>query len=173
MKHTRTTPALAALAIAALALVGCAPTAPVADAPVATQAESVTITDAWVKAVESGMTAAFGLVENSGDAEVTIVAASSAASPMIELHETVDDGTGTMTMRQKDGGFVIAPGESLELMPGGNHIMFMGVTEPIVAGDEITITLEFADGSTLEFTAPAKDFTGANENYDNSMEMND
>jgi hypothetical protein len=165
---------LAALAIAALALTGCAAAAPDVETPVATQADSVTVTEAWVKATESGMTGAFGMIENTGDTEVTVVAASTAASTMVQLHETTDDGTGTMSMREKDGGFPIAAGETFELAPGGNHIMFMDVTEPIMAGDEITIVLEFADGSTLEFTAPAKDFTGANENYDDStMEMNE
>lgn len=174
MQNTRMIPALAALTIAALALVGCAPTASVSETPVPTQAESVTVTDAWVKAVESGMTAALGVIENVGQTDVTIVAASSTASPMVELHETTDDGTGTMSMREKDGGFPIAAGASLTLEPGGNHIMFLGVSEPIVAGDEITIVLEFADGSTLEFTAPGKDFAGANENYEESpMEMNE
>ncbi len=78
MKNTRTIPALASLAIAAIALVGCASTAPVTETPSATQADSVTVTDAWVKATESGMTGAFGVIENTGDAEVTIVAASTA-----------------------------------------------------------------------------------------------
>ncbi len=165
MKHTRTIPALASLAIAAIALVGCASTEPVTETPSATQADSVTVTDAWVKAAESGMTAAFGVIENTGETDVTVVAASTAAAMTAQLHETTDDGTGTMTMREKDGGLPIAAGEVLELAPGGNHIMLMDVTEPIVAGDEITIALEFADGSTVEFTAPAKDFTGANENY--------
>lgn len=174
MKNTRMIPTLAALAIAALALVGCATTEPETETPVTTQADSVTVTDAWVKATESGMTGAFGVIENTGEVEVTIVAASTAASAMVQLHETTDDGTGTMSMREKDGGFPIAAGAVFELAPGGNHIMLMDVTEPIVAGDEITIVLEFADGSTLEFTAPAKDFTGANENYDESpTEMNE
>lgn len=176
MKNTRMISTLASLAIAALALTGCATTAPApeVETPVATQADSVTVTEAWVKATDSAMTGAFGMIENAGDTDVTIVAATTAAASMVELHETVDDGTGTMSMRQKDGGFPIAAGEVFELAPGANHIMLMGVTEPIMAGDEITIVLEFADGSTLEFTAPAKDFTGANENYvETPMEMNE
>ncbi|GAA1699294.1 hypothetical protein GCM10009808_16120 [Microbacterium sediminicola] len=149
------------LAAAALALSGCT----AADASAQSEADAVVVTDAWVKAVEDGMTAAFGEVENTGTTDVTIVSAETDASPMIELHETVDDGTGTMTMQEKDGGFVIAAGDTLTLEPGGNHIMFMGVAAPIVAGDEVTITLVFSDGSTLEVTAPAKDYSGANEEY--------
>jgi copper(I)-binding protein len=44
--------------------------------------------------------------------------------------------------------------------------MLMGLVSPIKAGDEISFTLTFSDGSTFEFTVPAKDFAGANENYE-------
>lgn len=131
------------------------------------QADVVTISDPWVKAADEGMTAGFGILENSGDDDVTVVAVSSPASSALELHETVDDGTGQMTMQEKEGGFVIPAGGSLELEPGGNHLMFMSLTAPIVAGDDVELSLEFADGSTYEFTAPAKDYAGANENYGN------
>lgn len=36
---------------------------------------------------------------------------------------------------------------------------------PLAAGEEATFTLTFSDGSTIDFTAPVKDYTGANEEY--------
>ena len=135
---------------------------------------TVTITDAWVKAADSGMSAAFGELENSGDTDATIVSVSSDASSMMELHEVVDDGTGSMVMQEKDGGFVIPAGGSLTLEPGGYHFMLMDLTAPLVAGDEATFTVTFDDGSTMKFVAPVKDFTGADENYnDGGMDMGD
>ena len=44
--------------------------------------------------------------------------------------------------------------------------MLMDLPEPVVAGDELSFTLTFSDDSTLDFTAPAKDYAGANENYE-------
>lgn len=137
----------------------------------ATQAESVTVTDPWVKAIDEGMTAAFGVVSNDSSDDVTIVSASTAAAPMVELHQTSADATGAMSMSPVEGGFVIPASGSLTLEPGGFHIMLMGVTEPIVAGDDVTVTLTFADDSTLDVTAPAKEFTGANEDYDGGDHM--
>lgn len=171
--HTRTPlAALAATAALLLALTGCAGTATAEpSATTAPEADSITVEDAWVKTAEEGMSAAFGTIENAGDTDVVIVGASTAASPMIELHETVEDDSGAMVMRQKDGGFVIPAGDHLHLEPGGNHIMLMGLANPIVAGDEVTFTLEFEDGSTLEFTAPGKDYEGANETYEGDMDM--
>lgn len=160
------------LVAAALGLAGCASTDTGTTA--ATEADSVTITDAWVKAADSGMSAAFGELANTGDSDAVIVSITSDASSMMELHEVVDDGSGSMVMQQKDGGFVVPAGGSLTLEPGGFHFMLMDLTAPLVAGDEATFTVTFEDGSTMDFTAPVKDFTGADENYNGGgMDMGD
>ncbi|WP_292728840.1 copper chaperone PCu(A)C [Microbacterium sp. UBA837] len=160
------------LVAAALGLAGCASASP--STPATTEAESVTITDAWVKAADSSMSAAFGVLENSADSDATIVSVSSDASSMMELHEVVDDGSGSMVMQEKDGGFVIPAGGSLTLEPGGYHFMLMDLTAPLVAGEDATFTVTFDDGSTMAFVAPVKDFTGADENYnDGGMDMGD
>lgn len=152
------------LAAAALALTGCAPAASTAAATPA--ADTVTIGDAWVKSAESGMSAAFGELSNSGAADVTVVSATTAAASMVELHETVANDAGEMVMRPREGGFVIPAGGSFQLAPGANHIMLMGLTAALKAGEEVAVTLTFSDGSTYAFTAPVKDYSGANENYE-------
>jgi periplasmic copper chaperone A len=126
-------------------------------------ADSLTITDTWAKAAETGMTAAFGTITNSSNHDINIVAASSPAATEVQLHEVVDD-----KMRQVDGGFVIPAGGSLTLQPGGFHLMFMGIPSPIKAGDDVSVTITLSDKSQKTFTAVAKDFTGANESYDGS-----
>jgi copper(I)-binding protein len=68
-------------------------------------------------------------------------------------------------MNEVDGGFPIAAGETLELAPGGNHIMFMDFDGPLAAGDTVDITLVFSDGSRVEYDAAVRDFAGANEEY--------
>jgi len=152
-------------AAAALALAGCATATPEQGAEPAVAGQSVTITDAWVKAADEGMSAAFGDLANTGDSDVTLVSVTSPASTSMQLHETVDDGSGSMVMQEKEGGFTIPAGGALTLEPGGNHLMLMDLTAPIVAGDEIEFTLTFSDGSDYTFTAPAKDYSGANETY--------
>lgn len=164
------------LAAAALVLTGCAAsTTPGSDdAGSASSSDSIQISDAWVKSADEGMSAAFGELTNDSDEDITVVSAESEASSMLELHETVENDAGEMVMRQIDGGFVIPAGGSLSLEPGGNHIMLMDLTAPLVAGAETSFTLTFADGSTFEFSAPVKDYSGANETYEGGdMEMND
>lgn len=160
---------LAVAVLAALALAGCSSAQ--GDTPVDAADEAaglVTVEDAWVKAAESGMSAAFGTLENTGTSEVVVTSVSSPTSPALELHETVDDGAGQMVMREREGGFAIPAGGSLVLEPGGNHIMLMELTDPLLAGDEVTFTLTFSDDSQRDFTAPVKDYSGANETYHES-----
>ncbi|MEV0587168.1 copper chaperone PCu(A)C [Nonomuraea sp. NPDC050310] len=169
-------PALLAFAAAAL-LTACGSTEPTttAAAPSAGVAKGVaadptapatwlTVTDPWVKTAAKGMSAAFGTLVNHSASDLTVASAATPVSPMVELHETVEDG-GKMQMRPKKGGFVIPAGGSVELKPGGNHIMLMGVKAPIEAGAEVPFTLTLGDGTTVTFTAVAKDFAGANESY--------
>ncbi len=156
---------------AALTLTACSS----ADAgdPSTETASTLTVSDAWVKAVDDGMTGAFGLVENTTDEAVTIVGASTDASPMVQLHETVADSSGNTTMQEVDGGFTVEPGETLTLEPGGNHLMLMNVAEPLKAGAEVDITLELADGTSVPFSAVVKEFTGAQEEYTADMDMDE
>jgi len=164
---------IAVLAAGALALAGCSATASTegdSDDTTST-ATTLTTTDTWVKAIDSGMTAAFGMVENPTDRDITIVSATTSVSDMTELHETLENDSGDTVMQQIDGGFTIPAGGMLMLEPGGNHIMIMGVSDPILAGDDVTVSLTLDDGTTVEFTAPAKDYAGANENYEDDMDM--
>ncbi|AFR07654.1 copper chaperone PCu(A)C [Nocardiopsis alba] len=163
---------------AALLLGACASPAPTEEEAAvqegsALQAESVSITDPWIKAAsaDDGMTAAFGVLINEGEEDAVIVAATAEEiSDMVELHEVVDGDDGNTLMREKDGGFSVAAGSEHELSPGADHIMIMDLTRDLEPGAEVAVTLEFEDGSTQEFTAPVKDFEGANENYDGDHE---
>ncbi|MCP2317977.1 hypothetical protein APR12_003330 [Nocardia amikacinitolerans] len=128
-------------------------------------ADAITIQDQWIKAADSGMSAAFGELTNTGDKALTVVSATSPASERVELHEVVADATGTKTMRPKKGGFVVPAGGSLALAPGADHIMFMGLNGPLRTGSETPVTLSFDDGSTMTFTAQVRDFPGNQENY--------
>lgn len=174
MRYSRLS-AAAGAAVLALALGACgssdsegdAASDPTASSSAAAEAGSLTMTDPWVKAADSGMTAVFGTLVNDGDEDVTVVSASSDITDMMELHETVENADGTMAMQPKEGGFVVPAGGDHELAPGGDHIMVMDLNRPLKPGEEVTFTLTLSDGSTSEFTATVKNFTGADENYQN------
>ncbi|WP_037164195.1 copper chaperone PCu(A)C [Rhodococcoides fascians] len=140
-------------------LAGCSSETP------ATESNSVTIREAWIKSVDTGMTSAFAEIQNTGDTQVRVVSAQSPASSMMELHEVVASADGTMVMKPKEGGFAVGAQETKVLQAGGDHIMLMDVTSPLTPGADTDITLTFEDGSSSTFTAQVREFAGAQENY--------
>jgi copper(I)-binding protein len=124
----------------------------------------LTLRDAWVKAAAQGSTALFGTLDNQTGTDLEIVSGTTAISSKIELHEVVTID-GTTIMRAKAGGFTVPAHGTLELKPGGDHLMVMGLRKPIRPGDTITATLALTDGSTISISAIGKQFVGANENY--------
>ncbi|ORM32479.1 copper chaperone PCu(A)C [Williamsia sp. 1135] len=159
--HTRTAGALAAAVLCVTVFAACGD-----KEQTATQADSVTVSDQWVKAADSGMTAAFGQLANTGDSQIHLVSVSSPASGYMEIHEMATSDSGGMVMREKEGGLVIPAKGSHSLDPGGDHLMFMDITAPVTAGQTVDLTLTFDDGSTKEVEAQVRDFSGNEENYD-------
>lgn len=124
----------------------------------------VTFEDAVVRAMEkdSDMTAIFGTLHNHTDKDINVVGfTSSVKAEHYEIHEVVDG-----VMQEKEGGFDIPAGESVELAPGSFHFMLMGVTEPVMAGETATLTLELSDGSTVDLgDIPVRSIGAGDENY--------
>lgn len=142
-------------------------------------AGEVQICDPWVKAVDADgdahpMTAAFASLHSTTGQSLHLVSAESDASGMTQLHETVADG-GSTTMREKEGGFMVPTDGALDLQPGGNHIMLMSLQKSLQPGDSVSITLHFEDGTSAQFAAPVRQYTGAKESYtdDPNMKMDD
>ena len=75
--------------------------------------------------LEGGNGAAFMTVLNGLDKAVRLASISGDAAGAIELHETVNDN-GVMKMEPHPEGFEIPAGGTLELKPGGKHVMLLG-----------------------------------------------
>ncbi len=129
---------------------------------------SLTVSDGWAKAADSGMSAAFGAVANPTRKAIRVVGAYSPFSRVVQLHEVVAKA-GSMVMQQKSGGFLIPAGGTLDLKPGGSHLMFLKITKPITAGTVVPVTLITADGGLLRVKVLGKVFAGANEDYPAGM----
>ncbi len=153
---------LPAAALLAAPLVACGDDD--ADTDAATTEGAVTVDDAWVKASEGEMTGSFGVISNSGDADLTVVSATTTASDRTELHEVVMID-GEMKMQEKGGGFVVPAGGDHVLEPGADHVMVMNLQEPIAAGDSIDVTLVLDDGSEVTYSAQAREAEVGDEEY--------
>lgn len=87
-----------------------------------------------------------------------VVAASSPAAAVVEIHEMKMDG-GVMKMRAVDA-LALPAGQAVALKPGSYHVMLMGLKAPISAGETVPLTLtvegEDKQRSTVEVKALAR-----------------
>jgi copper(I)-binding protein len=65
-----------------------------------------------------------------------------------EVHEMVTSG-GVAKTRRLEGGLEIGPGQTVELKPGGYHLMFMGLRQGLREGETMKGTLVFEKAGTL------------------------
>lgn len=169
MPHLVVAPLAAALLLTGLTACGeDTAEAESTSAAMSTQAATVVVEDPWVRATtgteDPSMSAAFMVLDNDGDDEVTVTGASSPVAGRVELHEMamVD---GAMVMRETEEGITLAPGRGQVLQPGGLHVMLMDLRDELAPGDEVEVTLVLDDGTTVDFTAPVKEFTEEEGHY--------
>lgn len=135
----------------------------------------VSIADAWSREPAEGQTvgAVYGVITNGTDAEITLVGASSPVGERVEIHETLMDDEGVMTMQEREDGFAIPAGGELALEPGGSHVMIFDI-DAATYPNPVEVTLEFDDGSTLDVSAEVRPIGDAGMDMDHSdMDMDD
>ncbi|MEZ4663467.1 MAG: copper chaperone PCu(A)C [Caldilineaceae bacterium] len=115
------------------------------------------VTDAWVRASlpMTDNTALYFTLHNTTDAPVRLTGVS-VDGLTAEMHESTMEN-GVARMEPRPDGFEIPAGEHLMLDEGGKHVMLMGVKEPLEAGKEISVTLEFDGADSVTFMAPISD----------------
>jgi hypothetical protein len=128
MPFGRTAPALAALL-----LVSCAPKK--------TEAPQISISGAWSRATVPGQStaAAYFTIDNNGGGDRLLRV--STPIGQATLHSTTMDN-GVMRMRLLEG-LDIPAQSTIQLKPGGTHIMVTGVKQPLIAGSSFRLALHF------------------------------
>jgi copper(I)-binding protein len=109
---------------------------------------------ARVSTMMSNSGAAFMIIENHGDSEDRLVSAASEVAEKVELHTHKDMGDGVMKMVEVEEGFVIPAHGKHMLERGGDHVMFLGLKQPLAHGDSVTVTLTFEKAGALVVEVP-------------------
>ena len=124
---------------------------------------NVSVKDAWVRATvpQQKATGAFMQLQAARDSK--FVSASSPLTPTVEVHEMAMQGD-VMRMRQVQS-VDLPAGKTVELKPGGYHIMMMNLKAQVKEGDTVPFTLVFEgkDGKReqVEIKAPVKALNNA------------
>ena len=124
------------------------------DAPVSVKLGDLVISQPWARATPLGAPVAGGYIriENTGTVADRLVSGVSDISAVLDFHE-MKTADGVMKMRALEDGLLILPGQTVELKPGGYHIMFTGLKRQLKAGESFKASLVFekAGPVTLEF----------------------
>lgn len=114
------------------------------------------IRDGYVRGMPPGqqVTAAFMRLQNTGEKDLVIVAASSDVAARVEIHRHrhVD---GMMRMEQVDS-ITVPAGKDFVLQSGGYHLMMFELQRPLQDNDQVNIELQAADGQRFAQQVPVR-----------------
>ena len=127
---------------------------------------AVKVEQAWVRPTVPGQQGTGGYMKLTAREGRRLVGAMSPVAGVAEVHEMKMDGN-VMTMRAA-GAIDLPAGRTVELKPGGLHLMLMDLKQPLAAGTSVPLTLVLKDGrgvesrvETLLLVSPAAPGTGA------------
>jgi periplasmic copper chaperone A len=101
----------------------------------------VKVDHAWARPTVSGQQGGGGFLAMTSSAGDRLVSGSTPLAERLELHMMAMKGD-VMEMRQVDA-IELPAGKTVELKPGGLHVMFIGLKQPLALGSKVPVTLKF------------------------------
>ena len=117
-----------------------------------TAAAQVQVKDAWARPALQGQAATGAFMSLMSSDGARLIGASSPVAGVVEIHEMVMEGS-VMRMRAIPG-LDLPPGRSVELKPGGYHVMLMDLKRPLKAGDRVPVELRIETKDKRLVTQP-------------------
>jgi uncharacterized protein YcnI/copper(I)-binding protein len=117
----------------------------------AVKAGTLTVEQPWSRATPEGAKVGGGYVRitNTGQSADRLVGGTFANAARVEVHDMTMDGD-VMRMKPVADGLEIEPGGTVELRPGGQHLMFVDLKEPLKEGQRIKGTLIFEKAGKVD-----------------------
>ena len=112
-------------------------------------AQSINVKDAWARASVPGQMGTGAFMKITAKEGSRLVGASSPVAGVTEVHEMKMDGN-VMKMRAVEGGLELPAGKTVELKPGGFHVMLMDLKAALPKDSTIPLTLVFKDAKGVE-----------------------
>lgn len=138
------------LVVLVLLMGACAPAAPYASF------NGIEVYDPYAYIVPAGeTTAAYMIIKNTGAETDRLVSATCEAANMVTVMESMMMEGDVMSMSDIPG-IEIPSNASVELKPGGYHIMLMDMKQDMVDGGTVTVVLEFEKAGSMALEVPVK-----------------
>src|SRR5699024_2195581 len=120
--------------------------------------DALSVTAAWVRAAPTGAPVMGGYMQvtNTGADKVTLTAVSSSQFERVQMHESTVDDNGMASM-QPVSAVAVPADQTVAFAPGGYHLMLFDPQQELTAGDDVTLTLQCADGGDTNVTATVRD----------------
>ena len=112
----------------------------------------VQVKDAWARPAVQGQTATGAFMSLTSNDGARLVGAASPVAGVVEIHEMVMEGS-VMKMRAV-AAVDLPPGRSVELKPGGYHVMLMDLKRPLQAGERVPLELRLETRDKRLVTQP-------------------
>lgn len=123
-----------------------------------------TVKDAWIRGTVAQQKATGMFAQISSAQGGRLVGASSPVAGVVEVHEMAMEGN-VMKMRALADGLALPAGQTVELKPGGYHVMLMDLKQPLEAGSTVPVTLVFEGADkkrdSVELQVPVKAMNAA------------
>lgn len=111
-------------------------------------------------------------IRNHSDEDDRLFLVETDAAERAEIHTHVQTDNGIVRMTELEDGIVIPSGETHTLAPGGDHIMLLGLTEPLEQGDTFEMLLYFDVWLPMVITVTVdNEAANALANHDSHGEM--
>ncbi|HZF81803.1 MAG TPA: copper chaperone PCu(A)C [Rubrivivax sp.] len=111
-------------------------------------AQVAKVESAWARPTVAGQSAGGAYLKITGGALADrLLSASSPVAQHAELHTMTMEGD-IMRMRSIDA-VAVPPGQTVELKPGGMHLMFVGLAQPLKSGSRFPLTLRFEKAGAI------------------------
>lgn len=112
-------------------------------------AQTVEVRDAWVRTSVQGQKATGAFMKITAKENMKLVSVSSPVAGVAEVHEMKMEGD-VMKMRAVQGGLDLPAGKTVELSPGGYHVMMMDLKAALPKDSTVPLTLVFKDAKGVE-----------------------
>ena len=123
---------------------------------------TVDVRDAYVRQSVAGQSGTGAFMKLTSPSGSRLVGISTPAAGVADVHQMKMEGD-TMRMRAVQGGLDLPAGQTVELKPGGYHVMLMDLKEALPKGATVPFTLHFEDAKGAKTSLELKLPVGAPE----------